>query len=160
MTSRPPSRVTWIRAHVDSAVDFDRAQQLWRGISGFPALVGQSGGWSANEGTAVVVTLWVGRDAHRAYRTTAHDHVADQQRQTYTSFTAELLDVQARSAVDWMPASIGRGGILRTADCELRPGRFEHALEIQRDLWLPAMHRARMQYGLLARRAPPSDAIP
>ncbi len=139
--------VKWIRADAKPGSAFDRAQQRWRRIAGWPDLLGQAGGWSLRRpGTAVVVALWADRAAHDAFLAGGHDDHAERQRPAYTLRTGEMHTGEMHTGA----APTGTG-VLRIAACRLRAGRLAHALDVQRDLWLPAMRDAGMRDGLLAR---------
>lgn len=151
MTGAPPAIVKWIRAAVEDTAAFDEAQRGWQRVVGWPGLLGQTGGWSRERpDRAVIVALWTDPAAHDAFLAGTHDDIADPQRATYTSIAVDLLKVEMHTE----PGSfVGPSGqpVLRIAACRLREGRLEHALEVQRQLWLPAMRDAGMSRGLLAR---------
>lgn len=141
--------VKHIRARVPDRAAFDRAQRRWGPQSG---MITQLGGWSlqGDDDVAVVVALWEDDDAHRRFLAAGHDAVAERQRDTYTDLSVELFAVAADAAA--LTSSPPSSTVLRTARCTLRPGRGEHALAVQREVWFPAMGDAGMEHGLLGIR--------
>lgn len=139
----------WIRARSPRPAAFDTAQRRWRRIAGRPGFGGQQGGWSAHDPTqAVVVALWASRAAHEAFLATEHRDLTDAQQHSYTSIDVDVLDIELSTR---LPAQVPPpSAVLRTATCRVRPGRLDHVLEVQQQVWLPAMDDAGMQWGLLA----------
>ena len=150
MTSDGPGLAKLIRAEARSADAFDRGQRRWQAIAGTAGLHRQGGGWSASSpDTAVVLALWSGAADHTRWLARSHDGIARAQRAGYVGLTVETFDVLA-VACD-LPAGCLSRGVLRTATCLVRPGHLGHALQVQRDVWFPAMRRAGMRWGSLAR---------
>lgn len=141
--------VKWIRAQSPQAAAFDLAQRRWHQIANFPGFGGQQGGWSTQDPQrAVIIALWTSRAAHDAFLDTTHSDIAEAQRTSYTSIDVGLLDVEITT--EQPPQLHQADRVLRTATCCLRPGHLSHVLDVQQQIWLPAMKDAGMGSGLLA----------
>ncbi len=139
--------VKLFRCTVDQREAFARGQAAWRGLVGLPGFVAQCGGWTRpGPDRAVIVGFWNDRASYDRFMAADHDRIytdADQSG-TYHDPTAVLAGV-----VHLMPGSaekiteaVGRAGLLRVADCRVKPGCEAHFLDVQRGVWLPGMREA------------------
>ncbi|MFJ8439821.1 DUF4937 domain-containing protein [Kitasatospora griseola] len=138
----------WIGCTVPAAARgrFSAAQEAWSAISDQPGLVGQLGGWDPATGRAQLLGLRTDEAAYRRFMRERHDAVAadSQQRAGYTAIDiatgGTVLDM-AGDVAD-LPRALERAALLRVADCRTLPGREEHFLEVQREVWAPGMAAA------------------
>lgn len=144
----------WITCAVpaDARDRFAVAQQRWSVIADQPGLAGQVGGWDSRTGRAHVLGLWADADSHQAFLRYRHDAIADAG--GYTG-----IEVAIGEVVLTMPgaaATVGgamSGGLLRVADCHLAEGAEEHFVDVQREVWAPAMAAAGVLGGVLVQLA-------
>ncbi|MFE3764634.1 DUF4937 domain-containing protein [Streptomyces sp. NPDC059104] len=138
----------WIGCSVPAAgrERFSEGQRGWAVIAGQRGLVGQVGGWDPATGRAHVLGLWSDAGAYRRFMEERHDRVfaGTGGRGGYSAIETAagetLFDMPGDAA--GLPAALGSATLLRVADCRLLPGRAEHFLEVQRDVWAPAMAAA------------------
>ncbi|KJS60514.1 DUF4937 domain-containing protein [Streptomyces rubellomurinus] len=138
----------WIGCEVPDAARgrFWAAQRAWEAIGDQPGLVGQVGGWDHAAGRAHVLGLWRDADAHGRFLRERHDQVlaGSGQRGAYTAIetaTGEVVLTMEGEEPD-LPGALARAALLRVADCRLLPGREEHFLDVQRQVWAPGMAAA------------------
>ncbi|WP_435871964.1 DUF4937 domain-containing protein [Kitasatospora griseola] len=138
----------WIGCEVPVAARgrFSVAQEAWSTISDQPGLVGQLGGWDPATGRAQLLGLWTDESAYRRFMRERHDTVAagNQQRAGCTAIdiaTGGTVLAMAGDVAD-LPHALERATLLRVADCRTLPGREEHFLEVQREVWAPGMAAA------------------
>jgi len=152
---RSPSRretlallVKWIRCAVGEMDRraFSEAQSKWSVIAGSPGFVGQHGGWDirANSPTACIVCVWQDIDSYRSFMGMLHDKITDanQQARTYSEIHVDHCDVvfAMPGAHEGLIEGIASGGsFLRVAECTVKADRVESFLQVQRDIWVPAM---------------------
>lgn len=126
---------------------FAAGQRAWHGLSALGGFRGQTGGWTLEDpNEALILGLWSDDLARATFMNGAHDTLYAASRQ------AEVIDEIAITTWDLAPdsdaglpleAAAGRaGGFLRLADCQLFPGREDHFLAVQREVWNPAMQAA------------------
>ncbi|MFE5587786.1 DUF4937 domain-containing protein [Kitasatospora sp. NPDC056531] len=125
---------------------FAVGQRRWAVLAGEPGLVGQVGGWSRPGDQALVLGLWADEEAYGRFMRERHDTVATEAAQQ-GSWTA--IQISAGPVVQAFPGAAASladalkdATLLRAADCLLRPGRTEHFLEVQRQVWAPGMAAA------------------
>ncbi|WP_331728321.1 DUF4937 domain-containing protein [Streptomyces sp. NBC_00158] len=161
----------WIGCTVPVAArgPFSAAQGAWSAISDQPGLVGQVGGWDPATGRAHLLGLWTDEEAYRRFMRERHDAVAaaNQQSGSYTAIDVAAGEVVLEMAGDTagLPHALEHAALehaapwhaplLRVADCRLLPGRAEHFLEVQREVWAPGMAAAGgMLAGIVTRLDP------
>jgi heme-degrading monooxygenase HmoA len=138
--------VKWIVCEVAASnrARFSLAQEQWAAVAGLEGFAGQSGGWDLKAAAhACIIALWRGPESYQAFMTGEHDAIARKngQADTYDAIKTSLFEVvwEMPGRASGLPEALRSGGILRTADCTVRPGRRERFLEVQRSLWTPAM---------------------
>ncbi|MFI5987075.1 DUF4937 domain-containing protein [Streptomyces sp. NPDC051555] len=138
----------WIECGVSAGARefFSAGQGAWSVISDQPGLVGQVAGWDAATGRAHVLGLWRDAEAYGRFMDDRHDEVfaGSGQGDGYTSIEtaggATVLEM-AGDAADLARALDG-ATLLRAADCRVLPGREEHFMAVQREVWAPGMAAA------------------
>ncbi|MBO1416583.1 DUF4937 domain-containing protein [Streptomyces sp. FH025] len=140
----------WIdcRVRPGARAAFAAGQRRWAAIADQPGLVGQVGGWSPADGRALVLGLWADEPAYERFMGERHDAVAETaaQRDTWTAIRVAAGPVVQTVPIS-LPDALEHAELLRVADCLLRPGRADHFLDVQREVWSPGMAAAG---GLLA----------
>ncbi|GGQ67273.1 DUF4937 domain-containing protein [Kitasatospora griseola] len=138
----------WIGCEVPVAARgrFSAAQEDWSTISDQLGLVGQLGGWDPATGRAQLLGLWTDEAAYRRFMRERHDTVTvgNQQRAGCTAIdiaTGGTVLAMAGDVAD-LPHALEHAALLRVADCRTLPGREEHFLEVQREVWAPGMAAA------------------
>jgi heme-degrading monooxygenase HmoA len=139
----------WIRCTVpaQSRPGFSRAQEQWSALSDVAGFRGQVGGWSvADPSVACILGLWRDRDAYGSFMRDVHDRICEcsGQERTYESSLVVLVE-ELRGMPGGRPAideAVATAGFLRTADCQVKPGRSASFLEAQRSVWAPGMKAA------------------
>ncbi|MFG2389115.1 DUF4937 domain-containing protein [Streptomyces lavendulae] len=138
----------WIGCSVPTAARerFSEGQRGWAAIADQPGLIGQVGGWDPATGRAHVLALWTDAAAYRRFMDERHDRVFAATGQgggcsAIGTATGETFLDMAGDATDLAPV-LRSATVLRVADCRLLPGREEHFLEAQREVWAPGMAAA------------------
>lgn len=144
----------WITCDVPARARdrFATAQQRWSVIVDQPGLIGQVGGWDSRTGRAHVLGLWTDADSHQTFLRDRHDSVADAGAYTGIAVTYGEVVLTMPGATA-MVAEAMSGGLLRVADCHLAAGAEEHFVDVQREVWAPAMATAGVFGGVLVRTA-------
>ncbi|CAM2146227.1 DUF4937 domain-containing protein [Pararobbsia alpina] len=133
----------------ESRSDFDRAQRSWHALATVPGLVSQFGGFAVDK--AHILSLWRDDDSYHAFMSSAHDRVTNQniQHQHYVAINVELFSEELAmpgSSCSSIIEALPKAGLLRIADCHVSPPRREHFVQVQREMWHPAM----AAWGMLA----------
>jgi hypothetical protein len=141
--------VKWITCEVDDHDGFDAAQRRWSAIAGTPGLIVQTGGWDSKSPTACVLGCWTDAGTYKTFMEQRHDQVFGDsgQQRTYRS-----IEVATGESELTMPGTLGKGALLRVADCQVRPERREHFVTVQREVWIPRMAVAEGMLGGLFSR--------
>jgi heme-degrading monooxygenase HmoA len=137
----------------ESRSGFDSAQRSWRTIAAVPGLVSQFGGFTANK--AHILSLWRDHDSYRAFMESAHDDVTSQnaQHRFYTAIKVDLLGEEfgmPGSSCSSIVEALPDARLLRIANCDVKPLRDEHFVQMQREIWHPAMRASGMLAGTFA----------
>ncbi|MFD7028291.1 DUF4937 domain-containing protein [Streptomyces sp. NPDC059917] len=132
---------------------FSAGQRAWAVIGDQPGLVGQVGGWDAAGGRAHVLGLWEDVEAYGRFMDDRHDEVFAGSGQAgsctgiETAGGESVLEM-AGDAAD-LAQALEDATLLRVADCRLVPGREEHFMEVQREVWAPGMAAGGMLAGVV-----------
>ncbi|MFG2907613.1 DUF4937 domain-containing protein [Kitasatospora sp. NPDC048286] len=138
---------------------FAAGQRRWSAISDQPGLIGQAGGWAPDGDRALLLALWSDEPVYARFMRERHDPAAAHadQRAGYTEIAVATGPVVLTmpGAAPSLPAALARATTLRAADCLLRPGRADHFLAVQHEVWAPGMAAADgMLGGTVTRLAP------
>lgn len=135
----------WVTCVADPG-PFAAAQSRWSVIVEQPGLIGQVGGWDDTTGEVRILGVWDGPSSYDQFLRSRHDAVVEQAGQagTHRSLTTAVGPAVFAMAGDAgsLRAAIRQGGLLRVADCTVRPERAEHFVAVQRDVWAPGMAAA------------------
>ncbi len=119
-------------------------QEAWGALSTVDGFAGQIGGWDVSDSTrAVIVGFWRDDEAYGRFMDNIHDAIfaAHGQQGSYASSDVTLwqreLDIPGSSGS--IANAITQAGLIRMVLCELKPGRRNHFVQIQRDIWNPGM---------------------
>lgn len=143
----------WIdcRVRPGARAAFAAGQRRWSAIADQPGLLGQLGGWDRTGDRALLYALWADQDAYDRFMRDRHDEVATKaaQQGSWDSIrvTAGPVVQSFPGAAPSLPDVLRHATLLRAADCHLHPGRADHFLTVQREVWAPGMAAAG---GLLA----------
>lgn len=138
---------------------FGEAQQRWSPLTRQAGFLCQLGGFDPGAPqTACILALWDSSAAYEQFMAHAHDQLQHQTGQagTYQSLNIDIGDVMLKmpGAAAGPVAGLTAAGLLRVADCTVRPGREEHFRSVQQQVWAPALRRADgMLGGVFARLA-------
>lgn len=139
----------WIVCQVRAEMrdPFALAQTKWTELAAVPGFIGQLGGWDLNSvNEACVLGLWQNHDSYKLFMERHHDGICanNEQSQTYeaieVSLLQPLLDMPGEHTI--MADCLSAANIIRVADCYVKPERERHFLEIQEEVWIPAMSKA------------------
>ncbi|MFJ4184069.1 DUF4937 domain-containing protein [Kitasatospora sp. NPDC089509] len=150
----------WIDCQVrpDARAAFAAGQRRWSAMADQPGLIGQLGGWSRTGDRALLLALWTDETAYRRFMRERHDEIATGAAQqgsweairiasgpvalTMPGSAPSVPEVPLVPEAPSLPEALRRAALLRVADCELHPGRTEHFLTVQHELWAPGMAAA------------------
>jgi len=125
---------------------FSRAQQQWSALRDVQGFVAQFGGWNAADPTeACIVGLWKDRVSYTAFMDNIHDEIylSGGQQETFDRATVTVME-KMLSVGDFERLLSGRwteAELIRVADCRVMPGREDHFLHMQQEVWNPAMEQ-------------------
>lgn len=143
-----------IKCHVvpENKVQFSKAQEKWRLISGTQGFIGQIGGWeNQNSTNAYIIGFWESKKDLDRFMDEEHDKLLSNNHQDEyyskieVNFFQELIDMAGESTD--IRDAIGKSKVIRIADCILRPNRKEHFIKIQNEVWYPGMKRVEGMLG-------------
>ncbi|NQZ07260.1 MAG: DUF4937 domain-containing protein [Algicola sp.] len=138
---------------------FSIAQQAWHKTALSRGFVGQLGGWRQNQtepdnpsaNQSVILALWQNRQCLDHFMNHLHDEIYEQsaQKNTYLNckiaFLNRLLIIPAEQGSE---STVGaKPALMRMSDCEVLPGRVEHFIEAQKNVWNPNMAQAKGMMG-------------
>jgi len=136
----------WIVCQVsrNQRAAFSRAQRQWSALRSVGGFCGQVGGWNLKEaGQACILGLWADQKTYGHFMEQVHDGIVESsgQRRTYGAGSVLLIDalLDIEGTRPTLDAALADGGLLRVADCLLKPGRAAHFIEMQRTVWNPRM---------------------
>ncbi|MDN4593666.1 YdbC family protein [Polycladomyces subterraneus] len=140
--------IKWIVCNVpeEKREAFSLAQQQWSALRDVPGFVAQFGGWNAvNPAEACIVGLWKDRDSYTAFMEKIHDeiYISRGQQETFDRIAVTVMEMmlpvghlEGLLSGGWMKAEL-----IRIADCWVLPGREAHFLQMQQEVWNPAMEQ-------------------
>lgn len=142
---------------------FSIAQQAWQKTALSPGFVSQLGGWkqhtsssvhhsiNPSENQSIILATWQNRQSLESFMTHLHDDIYEQnaQKNTYLNCKIEFLNqlFTMPSERGNEPAVTDKPALMRMADCEVLPGRVEHFIDVQKNVWGPAMAQAQGMMG-------------
>ncbi len=137
------------RVAPEDRAPFGAGQRAWQGLAACAGFRGQTGGWSLDDpDRAVILGFWSGPEAADAFQAGDHDRLyaasGQQERIQDLQVTRWRRTVgNGPGAGEELARVAGRaGGFLRIAEARLLPGRLQHFLDAQREVWDPAMRAA------------------
>jgi heme-degrading monooxygenase HmoA len=125
--------IKWVRCRVSEPVAFDVGQAAWGALADVPGFVGQWGGWGES-GYAHVFALWRTAEDHEVFLAGPHDRMAEAQAGTFREIDVRLFERELE-----IGSGPGAGSAVRLAHCHVRPGREEHFVRAQAEVWNPGM---------------------
>ncbi|MBB2948798.1 hypothetical protein FB565_008584 [Actinoplanes lutulentus] len=128
--------VKWITCWASDRAAFDQGQQAWAELQGVPGFRGQAGGWGT--GTAQIFGFWSDPDRYRAFMERDHDRIAATQSGTFDQVRARVFDHRLDIGGGF-PADLTAVALVRLAHCQVRPGRQDHFVRTQIEVWNPGM---------------------
>lgn len=140
--------IKWIVCNVpeEKREAFSQAQQQWSVLRNVPGFVAQFGGWNAADPVeACIVGLWEDRDSYTVFMEKFHDgiYASAGQKETFDRIDVTVMEeivpvghFEALRTGGWMEAEL-----IRVADCRVQPGKAEHFLRMQQEVWNPAMEQ-------------------
>ncbi|MCA9255298.1 MAG: DUF4937 domain-containing protein [Phycisphaerales bacterium] len=143
----------WIVCEVEAAScgAFHRAQLGWRRIRSAEGFVAQVGGWTQDRREACVLGLWEDKASCDRFMASLHDEIVNETHQDLTYLSCRVMHAASVMRMGGEAATLReaiRGAVvLRVADCEVRADRIPHFLDVQRNVWEPAMASAAGQLG-------------
>ncbi|WP_282200144.1 DUF4937 domain-containing protein [Collibacillus ludicampi] len=144
----------WIVCKVnrDSKEEFSQAQEQWAALYEVQGFLGQIGGCNLRQPLeACIISFWKDHASYQNFMSRIHDQIfyKSNQKQTYNSITIALCEsiLDIPGTYGHILTSLGKGTVLRIADCTLYKDRIKHFIEAQKDFWNPGMSNAN---GMLA----------
>lgn len=138
-------------------------QVRWRALRDVDGFVAQVGGVDrTNPNRVTILGFWRDSDAYARFMGDAHDRIflSGDQGETYTesdTYIAELvLDMPGESGS--FAEMVRSASLVRLADCVVAPGRIDHFVRAQRDIWSPGMAQASGMLGGVFLRAVDEDS--
>ncbi|GAB2841983.1 DUF4937 domain-containing protein [Lentzea nigeriaca] len=130
--------IKWVRCRVTDRAAFTLGQERWKALADVPGFRGQWGGWSRTRlGVAHVFAWWWSADDYAAFLTGPHDGLAAGQAGSYAEISVRLFELELI-----IGAEPGAGNVVRLAHCDVLPGREEHFVRAQAEVWNPGMEDA------------------
>jgi heme-degrading monooxygenase HmoA len=136
----------WIVCKVnrDSKEEFSQAQEQWAALYEVQGFLGQIGGWNLRQPLeACIVSFWKDNASYQNFMSRIHDQIfyKSNQKQTYHSITIALCEsiMNILGTYGHILTSLGKGKVLRIADCTLYKDRIKHFIEALKDIWNPGM---------------------
>ncbi len=128
----------------DTRRSFSEAQMHWYALGCCAGFDGQLGGWSLlDPNLAVIVGLWRDESAYARFMRDVHDSIFESHGQegTYQAIDVSLWIAlfPISGAFPSIASAVPSAGAVRLARCRLMPGREDHFLEAQRNIWNPGM---------------------
>ena len=138
---------------------FSIAQQAWHKTAVSTGFVGQLGGWQQNSSSTVdqatnqsiILATWQNHQSLEHFMTHLHDDIYEQsaQKNTYLNcqiaFLSQLFIMPSEQGLE--STASDQPALMRMADCEVLPGRAEHFIDVQKNIWGPAMAQAKGMMG-------------
>lgn len=148
----------WIVCCVDDSqrAEFSRAQERWSALEKVAGFHVQVGGWNTTRpDEACIVALWNDEASYQRFMRGLHDTIFNESRQskTYRAITTALfshafdMPGTAMSVADALASATH----LRVADCLVSETREEEFIEVQANVWRPAMATAGILGGVFGR---------
>ncbi|WP_433832897.1 DUF4937 domain-containing protein [Actinoplanes sp. CA-015351] len=131
--------VKWITCQTSTRAAFGQGQHAWAELQGVPGFLGQAGGWGRE--AAQIVGFWSDPDHYQAFMGRDHDRIAAHQAGTYDDVRVRVLD-RRLDIGGGFPADLTAVALLRLAHCHVRPGRQDHFVGTQKEVWNPGMTAA------------------
>lgn len=143
--------------------NFSRAQEHWSALESLEGFCGQIGGWGINDPMeACILGLWEHEDSYQKFMSEAHDSIAEAsgQAEMYDSIAITMFefmfDIPGR--LETMTDAIGEGSLLRIANCKVNAKRKDHFIQMQQEVWNPALKDSGgLEAGLFGRGRDKSD---
>jgi Domain of unknown function (DUF4937 len=140
----------WIvcQVHSEMRSAFSRTQDQWRSIENADGFVGQFGGWDTKNGRTdvCILGLWSSPSAYESCMRHLHDQVTaeNQQERTYHQIALELFEshLPVLGQCGDLASAYAKGHFLRVADCQVKEGRVDHFIEVQKSIWVPGMRQS------------------
>ncbi|WP_372367681.1 DUF4937 domain-containing protein [Candidatus Uabimicrobium sp. HlEnr_7] len=143
----------WITCEVDQSQreNFSQAQEQWNCVKNSVGFIGQVGGWCKNTSLACILTLWENKKCYDNFFLFVHDAITSKnEQQNYYN----KIQVALAEPLIWMPGTerniedaVHSATILRVSECTIATQRQNHFIDMQLNLWVPAMARAGMLTG-------------
>lgn len=138
----------------DNKANFSKAQEQWSKLQKIRGFCGQVGGWS--NGIACILGLWESLNIYQHFMQNIHDQIYfdNQQNLYYDSLSVNLFDsiLLMKGRYKHFSRAIKHSSFLRVANCHIKNDRHNHFIEVQKNIWYPAMQEAGMQAGLFSQR--------
>lgn len=140
------------KVKIQNQASFSLAQEKWSLMSRAPGLICQFGGWDEKTSdTACILGLWSDRGSYENFMREIHDSITEviNQRGTYDHISVEFFTNQLdmpgkfKNIVD----SLSEGKYLRIAECLVKSEKLNHFIEVQKNIWIPAMSRSQGMLG-------------
>lgn len=140
--------IKWIVCRVpeEKRESFSRAQQQWSALQDVQGFVAQFGGWNvADPAEACIVGLWKDWVSYTAFMEKIHDEIYESGGQQETFDRIDVTVMEKMLSVGQLERLLSGGWLeaelIRVADCWVLPGREDHFLQMQQEVWNPAMER-------------------
>jgi heme-degrading monooxygenase HmoA len=146
--------VKWIVCNVEKGLEeaFSKAQELWIETQNAPGFIGQVGGWDLkSKNTACIISFWEEEGALKLFMKNMHDKIFSDNKQSdyYTDINVDyfnsLLKMEGR--LNSFKDVFSEAQLLRIADCKVHAQRTDHFENVQRNIWLPGMKKAKGMLG-------------
>lgn len=148
--------IKWIVCSVPTSLNdkFSSSQEEWNRTNSAKGFIAQAGGWNLNdddETEACIISFWENKEALINFMTNLHDQILSKnnQDQFYTSISVDhfnsILLMEGDSST--LTETISNSKLLRIADCIVKQDKMGHFEEVQKDIWLPEMKKAKGMLG-------------
>lgn len=136
--------IKWIKCQVNNSdkISFSKAQEAWRKIKNAEGFLGQLGGWDQhNQNEACILSFWKDSRAYKNFMDHIHDGIFENsnQRNTYVNISVQIYKKKNDiNSID-ITTILGKGNILRVADCLVKNGFHADFEDKQLEVWNKGM---------------------
>ncbi|WP_242142951.1 MULTISPECIES: DUF4937 domain-containing protein [unclassified Bacillus cereus group] len=118
---------------------FSKAQERWGNLQNVNGFLGQCGGWDQEE--ACIFTLWENTSTYQTFMDEIHDSIFNNsnQQETYVACDIELYETLFHIKESLLTNAIAKSTFIRTSICDVKSGKEEQFLHVQRTIWNEGM---------------------
>ena len=146
--------IKWIVCDVKSDMrnKFSASQEKWKDTTKAEGFIAQAGGWNLlNLNEACIISFWKNKKSLDWFMQNLHDKIFNNNKQavSYKAINVGYFDkvLNMEGEVNSLTKAVEKSKLLRIADCEVKPDKAEHFVNMQKEVWLPGMRQAKGMLG-------------